>query len=136
VNLCLTKVTGRERVGLVPADSDSEEVIAKMGDGECRLFKMLSIRSVPWHRMYFGICRAIGKNQDPERTEHSIDYEIRIRAGHYEKMFIEGHEIRSPARIAFDRMTGDEWSEYWAKAELAIREHFGDEYIRDPPPPC
>lgn len=130
MNLTLAKVSRNEKVGLVPADSDTESVIAKMADGECHLYKLMKVRSIQWHRMYFGIMRSIGNNQDPERTEASIDAEIRIRAGHYEKLFIEGHEIRAPARIAFDRMTADEWSEYWMKAEIAIIETFGEEYLQ------
>lgn len=43
----------------------------------------------------------------------------------------QGTEVRVPKRIAFDRMTGDEWAEYWKKAEQAIVVRFGEEYIAE-----
>lgn len=131
MNICLVKVTGREKAGFLPADTAAEELVNKLADGEIQMFKLMRIRSLSWHNMYFGICREIGKNQEPQRSEDSIDSELRIRAGHYTVMYIEGHEIRSPKRIAFDKMTQDEWEELWPSLELAIREHFGETYLRE-----
>jgi hypothetical protein len=122
----------RKGKGFLPADQEADELHRKLGDGELIALKVLKIRNLAWHRMYFGICRNIGLNQDPPRDESSIDHELRIRAGHYDVMHlhdVEGVEIRMPKRIAFDRMTGDEWEALWPSLELAIREHFGDEYI-------
>lgn len=39
------------------------------------------------------------------------------------------HRVLIPKRIAFDKMDSDEWSEYYRRAELAISERFGSEYI-------
>ena len=77
----------------------------------------------------FGICRTIGENQDPQRSESSIDAELRIRAGHFDVLFIDGHECRVPRRIAFAQLSADEWAELWPSLELAICEHFGQEYL-------
>lgn len=167
MDICLAKVTGRERVGLIPADTDAEEFVAKLNDSEIYLWRLIRVRSVQWHRMYFGISRQIGKNQDPPRDEHSIDAELRILAGHYEVIYIgknvlatrlaqifktlwrvmppvlrsecdqivafleRGQEVRVPKRIAFDRLTADEWSELWPSLELAIRERFGETYVEN-----
>lgn len=120
----------RKGRGFLPADQNADELHRGMGDGELITLKVIKIRSLSWHRMYFGICRDIGENQDPPRDENSIDYELRIRAGHYDVMFVGGIEVRTPKRIAFDRLDGDEWKALWPSLELAIREHFGDEYIR------
>lgn len=127
----LAKVRRDNKVGLVPTDEESRAAISRMGDGECRQFAMENPRSVPMHRMYFGICTEIGKNQDPPRNKGSIDYELRIRAGHYDVIWIDGHECKVPKRIAFDELTHDEWMELWPSLELAIREHFGEQYIRE-----
>ena len=117
--------------------------------------------------MYFGICRNIGDNQDPRRDESSIDYELRILAGHYDKMYLgknpaakflssilplvakvlppsmaiqlrelvtelaRGLEVRVPKRIAFHKLSADEWGALWPSLELAIRENFGEEYLRE-----
>lgn len=131
MKLWLAKVMGRTSVGLIPTDDISKRVLSRLADGECVQIELVRPRSVPMHRMYFGICRQIGENQDPQRTEASIDAELRIRAGHYEVMLIEGHECRYPKRIAFDKLSHDEWMELFPSLELAIRETFGEEYIRE-----
>lgn len=161
----LAKVSRGHRVGLIPTDDPGRELLRKMAEGECAEFTSIRPRSLPWHRMYFGICRMIGENQDPPRDESSIDYELRILSGHYEVMRVgenpgvdllrrvhtiaakllpsllrkqfealieqlaKGAEVRVPKRIAFDKMDGDEWAEYWRKVEQAIVARFGSEYI-------
>lgn len=116
--------------GLLPADDASTAALEKMVAGECAEFRILRPRSVQWHRMYFGICRVIGENQDPPRDEDSIDSELRVRAGHYDVLMVDGHEVRVPKRIAFHSLTGDEWSALWPSLDLAIRERFGEEYVQ------
>lgn len=164
----LAKVRRDHRVGLIPTDDAGRDIISKMADGECAQFTIVRPRSVSWHRMYFGICRLIGDNQDPPRDESSIDYELRILAGHFEVMKVPGEhpgtallrrvltitgnvlpplmrksleglitqlsdgiEVRVPKRIAFEKMDGDEWSEYWRRVEQAIVTRFGHEYIAE-----
>ncbi|MGH9644409.1 MAG: hypothetical protein ACRD3Q_18560 [Terriglobales bacterium] len=117
---------------LVAADEDAANVIKRMGHGEIALFNPLKVRSILWHRMYFGICREIGKNQDPQRDEHSIDMELRFRAGHKEMVGMLGDkELWVPKRIAFDKLSADAWAELWPSLELAIREHFGEGYVTE-----
>jgi hypothetical protein len=129
MKLWLAKRRRDDKVGLVPTDDASRAALGRLGDGECVEVEIIRPRSLQWHRMYFGICRAIGENQDPTRDEGSIDHELRVRAGHYDLMWIDGHECRVPKRIAFARLTADEWAELWPSLDLAIREHFGEEYI-------
>lgn len=131
MKLWLAKVRRENKIGLIPTDDDSRAVLGRLGDGECAEFEIVRPRSLPMHRMYFGICREIGKNQDPMRDENSIDYELRVLAGHYDVMHIDHHEVRIPKRIAFAKLTHDEWMELWPSLELAIRERFGEEYIRE-----
>lgn len=116
---------------LVGTDDESGTLIRRMGDGEIAVFDVLRPRSVQWHRMYYGICRSIGDNQDPPRDEDSIDNELRVRAGHFDVFFIGKSEIRVPKRIAFAKMGADEWAKLWMSLEVAIRETFGDEYLME-----
>ena len=115
----------------VPADEEAERILGKMKDGECALFTIQRPRSIAWHRMYFGICRAIGENQDPPRDSGSIDAELRIRAGHFEVLLFDGLEVRVPKRLAFTEMDADAWEKYWQRVEVAICETFGEEYIQE-----
>lgn len=116
-------------VTLVAADDEAEIVIQRLGNGEVAEFRCIRPRSLQWHRMYYGLCRAIGQNQDPPRDEDSIDCELRIRAGHFYVMKVDGHEVRWPKRIAFEKLTADEWATLWVGLEAAIREQFGDSYL-------
>lgn len=115
--------------GFLAADERGESLHKRMEVGECAEVKVIRPRSIKWHKMYYGICREIGENQDPRRDEDSIDYELRIHAGHYDVFYVCGIECRKPKRIAFDQLTADEWSVLWPSLEKAIRENFGDEYI-------
>ena len=134
MRLWLAKLTGKSSIGLVPADEDSRAAVAKLADGECAEFEMRRVRSLPWHRKYFGICRRIGENQDPPRDEDSIDYELRTLAGHYNVMKLrdrkshEMWEVVTPKRIAFHKLTQDEWEKLWPSLEQAGIERFGAEY--------
>lgn len=115
--------------GLFPADEEGARGLLKMGDGECVEVEIIRPRSIQWHRMYKGICREIGQNQDPPRDPDSIDYELRIRAGHFNVLFVDGFEIRTPKRIAFKKLSADQWAALWPSLEQAIAEHFGAEYL-------
>lgn len=131
MKLWLAKVQRGEKIGLIPTDDESRAVLGRMGEGECAEVELVRPRSLQWHRMYFGICREIGKNQDPQRDEASIDAELRVLAGHYDVLFVDGHEVRVPKRIAFAKLSGDQWAELWPSLELAIRERYGEEYLRE-----
>jgi hypothetical protein len=166
VKLWFAKVRRGDKVGLIPTDEKARAILYRMGDGECAEVELIRPRSVPWHRLYFGICRQIGMNQDPPRDESSIDHELRILAGHYDVIRVgrrpmpwwfgvlartlekqgrlgawlvkrlrtklgHTHEVYVPKRIAFAKLSADEWAELWPSLEMAIREHFGEEYIRE-----
>jgi len=131
MKLWLAQARRGTKLGLIPTDDQSRAVLGRLGEGECVRCEVVRPRSVQWNRMYWGMCREIGENQDPQRDEDSIDSELRILAGHYELMFIDGHEVRVPRRIAFDKMDADQWADYWQRVELAISERFGSEYLRE-----
>ena len=108
----------RDGNGLLPADDNAAKVVRKLGEGECSAFRHVRLRSGRWHRMYFGLCREIGENQDPRRDEHSIDMELRFRAGHKEMVGVLGdQELWVPKRIAFDKLTPEQ-KKYLASWEM------------------
>jgi hypothetical protein len=114
---------------LLPADEDGERGLSRMEDGECVLVSVVRVRCPRELRRYYAICSRIGENQDPPRDKDSIDRELRIRAGHFDVMFIEGHEIRSAKRIAFEKLSQEAWEDYWRRVELAISLWVGAEYL-------
>jgi hypothetical protein len=113
----------------VPADEDGERGLSRMEDGECLLVSVIRARCPRELRRYYAICTQIGENQDPPRDKDSIDYELRIRSGHYDVLLVEGHEIRTPKRLAFDKLSQEQWESFWQRAELAISEWVGAEYL-------
>lgn len=118
--------------GFIPVDEESRKLHRSLVPGEILLFRPLRVRSLRWHRMYYGICTEIGQNQDPVRDKSSIDMELRMRAGHKELVGLLGdQELWVPKRIAFDKMSPEEWAALWPSLELAIREHFGEGYITE-----
>jgi hypothetical protein len=119
----------KKGMALHPSDEASLKGIMRMGDGECVLVSVIRPRCANELRRYYAICTAIGENQDPPRDKDSIDHELRIRSGHYDVLTIEGFEIRTPKRLAFDKMSQEQWEAYWQKVEAAICEHFGPEYL-------
>ncbi len=115
----------RRHLSLIPTDEDSSRVIHRLGEGECVQVSVSRIRSIKWHRLYFGLCKLIGENSDPHRRADAVDPEIRVRAGHYDCYEVDGHEVRVPKRIAFTELTADEWAELWPSIELAMSERYG-----------
>lgn len=113
---------------LVPADSASVKLVGRMEEGEALVMSVLKVRSLQWHKLYFGCCREIGQNCDPPRSEDSIDAELRVLAGHFDVIPGDGFEIRVPRRIAFDKLTADEWAELWPSLDQAMQERFRFDY--------
>jgi hypothetical protein len=102
--------------------------LRRLAPGEGLQLNAIKVRSLDWHKMYFGCCREIGRNQDPQRDEDSIDGELRIRAGHYEVIFVERREVLYPKRIAFDRLTADQWAQLWPSIDAAMLDGFGFDF--------
>lgn len=117
--------------GFVPGSDEAARFHARLGEGEAVRVRLDRVRSLKFHRMYFGICRTIGRNQEPQRDESSIDAELRILAGHYDVVPLDGHpvEIRMPKRIAFDQLDAAQWAALWPSLESAISQRFGSEYV-------
>lgn len=124
------------RIGyaLAPTDEESRALIEKLAPGECVEVTVMRPRSVRWNKRYWAVCSDIGRNQNPPRDAESIDQELRVLAGHFDSMRVRDpksgliYEVRIPKRIAFDRMTADEWADYYQRAEQAGVERFGAEY--------
>lgn len=129
MRLWFHKVTKGQKAGLVADDDDGRALLNRLGDGECVQIEVSRLRSVQFNKLYWGLCRTIGENQDPPRDEDSIDAELRILAGHFEVMYFDGRKVYVPKRIAFDKLDADGWNEYFRKAEVAIAERFGAEYL-------
>lgn len=113
-------------IALIPSDPEAAKAVEKLGEGEMICVKKISVRSGPWHRWYFGCCKEIGLHQEPERLESTIDYAIRFWSGHVEEIRdAKGRIMEVPKRIAFDKLTSEEWAMLWPSFEKTMIEKFG-----------
>lgn len=110
---------------LVPADERTERAFNRLFEGEAMQLELERSRSYKWHKMYVACCIEIGENCEPERDWMSIDSELRVRSGHFDQYPGDGFVIRVPKRIAFDKLSADEWSELWPRLDRAMQEGFG-----------
>lgn len=132
MRLYLAKVTRNRAVGFLPADADAHTTAAKMGDGEIAEFRVIRPRSLPQFKRWWAICQTIGENQEPCRDKESICNEIKILAGHYDVLPIdgaEGYQVRTPKSISFEKLTADQWDQLMPGLEGAGRARFGNEYF-------
>lgn len=130
--LCLAKVSRNGRIGLVPCDQESTEELDRLGDGEAAMFSMKRPRCLPAFRWWWATCAEIGRNQDPQRDRESICAELKVLAGHFIVVPLEGVDgvqIRMPKSIAFDKLTEEQWRDLLPSLELAGRERFGNTYF-------
>lgn len=128
----LAKVTKNRAAGLIPADDDARDELRKIGDGEIVCCKVIRPRSLPQFRRWWAICQTIGENQEPARDKDSICNEIKILAGHYDVLAIEGaegYQVRTPKSISFEKLTEDQWEALLPGLEGAGRARFGNEYF-------
>lgn len=112
---------------LMPADDSGLRSVRSLAESEAVELEMNRARSPQWNRLYWGACAEIGRRCDPERDQESISNEIKIRAGHYEVMKLDGIDaiIQVPKHINFRAMDADEWAEYWLRADQVMLQHFG-----------
>ena len=117
------------RVGtaLFGMDESAQKSILRLAEGECVELEMKRARSPQFNRLYWGACAEIGRRCEPERDQESISNEIKIRAGHYEVMKLEGIDaiIQVPKHINFRAMDADEWAAFFLKADQVMLQHFG-----------
>ena len=117
--------------GLMPVEEPSEKWLSRIPDGEEIMITQYRVRSGPWHRWYFGACREIGKQQEPERSEWVIDHAIRFWSGHVEvAKDHSGRVLEVAKRIAFDKLTPDQWATLWPQFEKTMIERFGFDPVK------
>jgi len=83
-------------------------------------------RSLTQTGLYFAVCGAIAENLDANVTKEMIDQTLRIEAGHCDVVkFPDGRYRYQPRSVAFNRMSGDEFSRYMDRAFHVAAQIFG-----------
>lgn len=98
--------------GLAPDNEVAQEAIRRIAVGDVVKIEIKRPRSLPWHRRYWALVSLVANNSSytPEEA-HEL---IKIRCG-CTKIIKErnGNVIVLPDSIAFDRMDGIAWSQFW-----------------------
>lgn len=126
----------RSLAGLQGADDDSRAVIAKHAVGTTFKADIATrkTRSGAWHRRYWVLMHMLGSNCDQVEVEPGLILPIRNKddahvamkyiTGLFDSYALPGGIVRIVKSTAFDRMTPDEWADYWAKVLNAVHEKF------------
>jgi hypothetical protein len=134
----------RSSGSLIATDDDSQKLIERMGDGECRAFKPIGVRDSVEHRRYWVTMTLVGKHcrrieidrlgkQPAYMRIHSKEdahTAMKLCTGLYDTLPVGGtdYAIRVPKSTDFDRMTPEEWKAYWPKVIDVLVEKAAPEF--------
>jgi hypothetical protein len=111
----------RTGVALIPDEPEALTALMKVKEGASVRLNIDRVRSGSWHRLYFKRCAVIGENLG--LSTNAVDSRTRMMAGHVEAAGEwQGHTLYIPARIAFDQLSSDGWSQIWLGLEKAHEE--------------
>lgn len=80
-------------------------------------------RSVPQLRYYWQLCALVAMNHAELQTREQVDQAIRILTGHVDLVRIGDNVVQLPRRIAFSKLSQDEWQAYLMRAKDAVLQH-------------
>ena len=116
---------------LVPSTSEDKDKIAKLPVGEPFLISYVKVRNPKFLRKYWALVNIILENL-PEsvennlmknhqfriKTKDDVHFYIKLKNGFVEKKYIgnDGNIAWVPKSIAFDKMTSEEFEEFFSKA--------------------
>lgn len=100
--------------GFVPAGELAKKVFARVKVGEVVRLEPKRSRSLPWHRRYWALVNLIADNTSYSKKQiHEL---LKLRCGcSMEIIERSGNVVTVPDSIAFDKMSADEWADYWER---------------------
>jgi hypothetical protein len=108
---------------LVPVDDFTADALRQYGDGEIIRVKLFKDRNLRHHRLFFGMLRAIFKNQEKYLSEEALRFAVTIQAGWVDEIKLSGDKVAlRPKSIAFAKMDQHEFRQYFDAALRAIPE--------------
>lgn len=132
---------------LIATDDDSQKVIERLGDGECKAFKPIGVRDPIEHRRYWVTMTLVGKHcrrieidrlgKQPVymriHCKEDAHTAMKLCTGLYDTLPVGGtdYAIRVPKSTDFERMTPEEWAAYWPKVIDVLVEKAAPEFDND-----
>ncbi|MBQ0074641.1 MAG: DUF1367 family protein [Prevotella sp.] len=107
-----------------PFDDETYDKFRKIKEGKAVELQFTQKRNIEFHRKYFALLNTAWAylSEEQEKVYGSIEgfrKTLQIAAGYYEPVldFQEGRFVKSPASIAFDKMSEEEFAELYEKAK-------------------
>lgn len=101
---------------LMPIDSAGAKLLAKIPLGDKVAIKLVRDRSTPQQKLYWAILQHIAESSQWETAER-LHVALKIRLGYFDLMQLpSGKAVPIPHSTAFDKMSHDEFTDYFDKA--------------------
>ncbi len=113
----------RTLAGFVADDEAAANSIRRIPVGTTVRCEIVKPRSVQQLRMYWAMCSLVAMNHAELQTREQVDQALRLLTGHVDLVKVGDQTLQLPRRIAFAKLSQDEWAEYLARAKDAVCEH-------------
>jgi hypothetical protein len=105
---------------LVPQDQVGAELLAKIPLGEDVAIKVMRHRSLPQHRLFWGVLRYVAEASEWETAERLL-VALKLRLGRYDLMKMpSGKIVPVPDSISFAAMPQDTFQQFMDKSIAII----------------
>lgn len=95
---------------LVPADQLAEEDLLAFSETKPVMVEAHTTRSLPQHRLLFGLIRKAAKATPTPITENALRQWLTVRTGHVDVLPLAfGQSYQAPRSWAFNKMDGEEF---------------------------
>jgi hypothetical protein len=110
----------RTLTGFAPDDADAQAACKRIPVGTTVHCEITKPRSVPQLRYYWALCALVAQNHAELQTREQVDQVLRILTGHVDVVNVGGKFVQIPRRIAFSKLSQDEWQAYLMRSKDAV----------------
>mgnify|MGYP001427419596 CR=1 FL=1 len=105
------------------SDSDTVRRMKRIPLGTTVQVELRQPRSVKELRYYWQLCSLVALNHEQFQTREQVDQALRILTGHCDVFTLDGRTVQVPKRIAFHKLSQEEWRAYLLRAKDAVIQH-------------
>jgi hypothetical protein len=113
----------RTLTGFAADDEDALASLRRIPVGTTVRCEITRPRSVAQLRYYWQLCALVAQNHAQLQTREQVDQALRILTGHVDLMQLGDATVQIPRRIAFSKLSQDEWQAYLSRAKDAVLQH-------------
>ena len=110
----------RSLTGLIADDADAVESLRRIPLGTTVKCEITRPRSVQQLRYYWSLCALVAQNHVELQTREQVDQALRLLTGHVDIVKVGDKVLQIPRRIAFAKLSQDEWQAYLMRVKDAV----------------